>query len=150
MLRTKNAKNYLEFYAPSIDSTQKLLQQMPIHILFLHCHELKSVHSPLGNTGLSLDQRRLLVQGDSHLLPPILPASTRKEARSVFWSKPRPLLVYVLKLLGLNPQIFIKYLLHTIYYAGNGNTMRNIAWSLPIKSLRSNQEIERQITPILQ
>lgn len=61
--RTKrqNAKNDLEFYVPSIDSIQKLLQLMPIHILFLHCHELKSVHSPLGNTELSLGQRILLV-----------------------------------------------------------------------------------------
>lgn len=59
--KMQNGKNQLEFYIPSTDSTQKLLQLMPIRILFLHCHELKSVHSPLGNTELSPGQRILLV-----------------------------------------------------------------------------------------
>ena len=77
-------KNYLEFNKPSTDSNQKLLQLMPIRSLFLHCHELKSVHSPLCNTELSLGQRTLLVWGDSHLLPPTLPASTRKEVGQYF------------------------------------------------------------------
>lgn len=59
--KTRNANHYLELHVPSTDSIQRLFLLMLIHSLFLHCHELKPVHSPLGNTELSLDQKILLV-----------------------------------------------------------------------------------------